>query len=292
MTKIHIIIPVFNGWSQTKVCLDALMASSYRDLEIIVVDHGSTDETKKTLPAQYPEVVHVLGEPTLWWTGATNLGIRTAMDRGADTIMLLNNDCYVTLETIERLITHGQRTRGAIIAPVQRDYLSKQVLCTTATTCYLLGFPTIIPPWGARDHLGKEQFLPTNLILGGRGVVISAEVFKRVGMFDEINLPHYGSDNDFYLRCRSAGIPLFIAANSTVYIDNRTTTMASDLGSKSFPQFLETMRDRRSHRNIQDLTALFKLHYPIKGLHHIGVVLNLLRYLTFYGWNRLRHVLS
>ncbi len=112
MNKIHIIIPVFNGWPQTKVCLDALRASSYRDLEIIVVDHGSTDETKKALPAEYPEVVHLLGEPTLWWTGATNLGIRTATNRGAGTIMLLNNDCYVTPETIERLMAHGQRTRG------------------------------------------------------------------------------------------------------------------------------------------------------------------------------------
>ena len=63
--KIHILILVLNGWKQTKICLDALRASTHHNLEIIVVDHGSTDGTKEALPVQYPEVVHVLGEPTL-----------------------------------------------------------------------------------------------------------------------------------------------------------------------------------------------------------------------------------
>jgi GT2 family glycosyltransferase len=291
MNKIHIIIPVFNGWQQTEICLNALRASICRNLEIIVVDHGSTDETKEALPTQYPEVVHILGEPTLWWTGATNLGIREAIHRGAESIMLLNNDCYVDSETIEKLIAHSRRAGEAIIAPVQRDFLTKRILCVKAITCYLLGFSTIIP---RKTHkgIGKQMLLPTKLIIGGRGVLIPKSVLQRVGMFDEVNLPHYGSDNDFYLRCRNVGIPLFIAADSTVYIDNRTTTIASNLGNMSLPQFLESLRDRRSHRNIRDLSALFKLHYPIKGLYQLGVALNLFRYFTLYGWKRLRHTLS
>lgn len=62
--EIHIIIPIFNGWKQTNVCLDALRAGEYKNLEIIVVDHGSTDKNKISLPVQYPEVVHVLGDPS------------------------------------------------------------------------------------------------------------------------------------------------------------------------------------------------------------------------------------
>ncbi len=52
MNKIHIVIPVFNGWKQTKLCLDALRASIYRDMEIIDVDHGSTDELINNSMAQ------------------------------------------------------------------------------------------------------------------------------------------------------------------------------------------------------------------------------------------------
>jgi len=84
--KVHIVIPVYNGWEQTKVCLDALRESKYKNLEIIVVDHGSTDETKAALPIEYPEVVHVFGDSSLWWTGTKSFGVRSAISRRAERI--------------------------------------------------------------------------------------------------------------------------------------------------------------------------------------------------------------
>src|SRR3990170_3560323 len=116
MDKIHIVIPVFNGWKQTEICLNALRAST----------------------------------------------------RGAETIMLLNNDCYVTPETIKRLVSHAKEIDEAIIAPVQRDFFSKRVLCITASTCYLLGFPTFLRLGKNMSVLGEPRLLPTKLIIGGR----------------------------------------------------------------------------------------------------------------------------
>ena len=63
MDKIYIIIPVFDGWKETKTCLDALRASSYRDLEIVLVNHGTNVEIKEALTAQYPEVLQIMGDP-------------------------------------------------------------------------------------------------------------------------------------------------------------------------------------------------------------------------------------
>ena len=291
MDKIHVVIPVFNGWKQTKICLDALRTSIYRNLEIIVVDHGSTDETKAVLPIQYPEVVHVLGEPTLWWAGAMNLGIRTALDRGANTVMLLNNDCYVSPETIERLLAHGQQSVDAIIAPKQKDAMTGQTICITVGTCFLLGFPTVLFPLRTARLIGKPKLIPTKIIGGGRGAMIPASVFKSMGLFDEANLPHYYADHDFYLRCRKQGVRLGIATDATVYVDNTRTTLAAKVEAIGFRKFLHTLVNRRSHRNVRDLTALFKLHYPLKGFHHLGVALNLLRYFTLYAWKRLIHML-
>ena len=42
---ISVIIPVHNGGKHIEKCLDALIASSYSPIEIIVVDDGSTDDT-------------------------------------------------------------------------------------------------------------------------------------------------------------------------------------------------------------------------------------------------------
>ena len=289
MSKIHIIIPVFDGWKQTKNCLDALRASVYRDLEIIVVDHGTDAEIKRNLPNYYPEVLIVPADPTLWWAGATNLGIRTAIGRGAKKIMLLNHDCYVEPDTIQRIAAHAERTSDALIAPVPFDYITKRALAVTVRTCFLLGFPLLMLP-GKTKFLGQPRLLPTKLILGGRGVLIPSSVFERFGLFDEVNLPSYYADFDFFLRCRSRGTRLFIAADARVYLDDTRTTLARGLEEMSLKDFLQTLVVPRSHRNIRDLTALFRLHYPIKGLHHVGVALNVFRYCLLYGWSRLKRI--
>lgn len=291
MDKIHIIIPVFDGWKQTKICLDALRASSYSDLEIIVVNHGTNEEIAEALPTQYPEVLQIRGESSLWWAGATNLGIRTAMSRGAKKIMLVNHDCYVEPETIQRIVAHAERTPNALIAPVPFDYITKRALAVTARTCFFLGFPTLTLP-GKIKYLGQPRLLPTKLILGGRGVLIPSSVFERLGLFDEVNLPSYYADFDFFLRCRSRGTPLFMAADARVYVDDTRTTLARGLEEMSLKYFLQTLVAPRSHRNIRDLTSIFRLHYPIKGLHHLGVALNLARYFVIYLWKRVRWSVS
>ena len=291
MDKIYIIIPVFDGWKETNTCLDALRASSYRDLEIIVVNHGTDEEIREALPTQYPEVLIITGEPRLWWAGATNLGIRAAMSRGAKKIMLLNHDCYVEPDTIEKIVAHAEQRANALIGPALLDYVTRQPLPTIARTCFLLGFP-LTTSLKKNKYLGQSGLLPTKLILGGRGVLVPTSAFERVGLLDEVNLPSYYADFDFFLRCRSRGIPLFIATDARVYVDDTRTTVARRLEEMSFKDFLRTLMVPRSHRNIRDLTTIFRFHYPIKGLHPIGVALNVIRYFMLYCCKRLKRIVS
>ena len=292
MDKIYVVIPVLNRWTQTERCLDHLRTSLHCSYHAVVVDHGSTDETKTALRTRYPEVLHIEAEPTLWWTGATNLGIKQAVERGAKAVMLLNNDCYVTRDTLARLSSHASQNPASIIAPVQFDAQNGHLLANVAASCFLLGFPTIPLRRKLRGKIGDRYLVPTKLILGGRGVIIPTVVFERVGVFDELNLPHYGADHDFYLRCQKRGIPLFIATDASVLVDGTRTTLATGLEEMNFRQFIASLKSRRSHRNVSDLVALFKAHYPLKGLHHIGVALNIARYTIVYLLKRILHGLS
>jgi GT2 family glycosyltransferase len=280
--QLQVVIPVFNGWSQTRQCLDSLRQSTFQDFSVLVVDHGSTDDTRKNLESDYPEVTRIVGTPDLWWTGATNLGIRAAIDRGAKAIMLLNNDCYLDAGAIGALHNSMSHIGNGVVAPVQQRYSDGAVQTTPLRTCFLLGFPMLHTSRKSLYHPGTSEPIPVRMIQGGRGAIVPTSVFERVGLLNERELPHYGSDLDFYLRCRNQGIPLFVVPNAVVHVDDTRTTMARRLRGMSLREFLETFRSRRSHRNLRDLSALFRLHYPIPGLWRLGVSLNLLRYTLLY----------
>lgn len=291
--RLHVIIPVYDGREQTATCIEALRQDScYKQTSILVVDHSPTASTAAALRSTHPEVTCLRGSPELWWAGATNLGIRWALEHGADMIMLLNNDCYAAPETLSGLLALADAAGLAIIAPVQIDYASRKVYCRTASSCFLLGFPTIIIPWRTHESPGRRGMCRTRLIIGGRGVLIPSEAFRRIGLFDEAGLPHYGADHDFFIRARQAGIPLFVAPDAAVYVDQRKTTIARELGRLSFREFRETLTSRRSHRNLRDIAALFKKHYPIASLYYIGIALHVTRYLVTYLWKRAFHLIT
>ncbi len=288
--NLFIIIPVYSGWEQTRTCLRHLQDSTDTEHTVIVVDHGSTDETRIGLGNEFPGTIHLPGTTDMWWTAATNLGIREALQRGATDIMLINNDCYVEDGTIACLKEHQASTGEAVIAPVQRSLQTGGILTRRMTTCFLLGFPTLLLPGRSLYRPDEHRLLPTRLIIGGRGVLFPVSVLEKTGLLNETDLPHYGSDHDFYLRCRKLGIPLYIASDAAVDIDDTTTTLATNFGQMPLARFLATLTERRSHRNLPELTVLFRLHYPIPGLYPLGVALNQLRYILMYAAARLMHV--
>ncbi len=288
---LHIIIPVYAGWPQTRRCLDALRRSRCREFVVCVVDHGPDDVIGQGLK-EYPEVVHLRGDSSLWWAGATNIGLRYALDRRAERIMLLNHDSYVGLETIGRLLGQCREKETAIIAPVQREDESGRILLIAPRECLWLGFadgrrgPTTI-----NTGMKEARVLPVSLIRGGRGVVITAGIFKQVGLLDEENLPHYYADHDFFLRCRKMGIPLYVDVDTEVFIDNRQTTLAWKPENLTLRDFIKSFSERRSHRNMRDLRMLFRKHYPVPWLSWVGFWLSMLRYVLVYSGKRIQRVL-
>lgn len=279
--SIYVVITDFNGWQQTRICLEKLAASSYQNFQTIVVDHGTSGETAEGI-AEFPNSIHLVGDPELWWTGSTNLGVRAALEQGADFVMLLNNDCYVGESTLAKLVQHLDGITAGIVAPVQRDASSGEAMVVRASTCFTLGFPTMILPHMRKLPDSGGRLLPTKLIVGGRGAMFPSQVFDRVGLFDEESLPHYGADHDFYLRCRACGVQLFVATDTDVFVDDTRTTTAHDPGAMTWSQFRQSFYDPRSHRNLDALKELFRRYYPVRMLYPVGIFLNVGRYILVY----------
>jgi len=294
MIPLTVVIPVYSGWKALHKCLEHLANSGYRDFETLVINHSPESQPPLDF-SQFTEATRLRvlqASPDLWWTGATNVGIREAKKTNQNGyIMLLNHDCFLDKDAMSHLVRAAVSNPGSIIAPVQLDADSRKVLVDTAYTSFLLGFSTIVTPSLCRFGRSRDT-ARTGMIVGGRGVLIPSKVFDEIGLLDEKDLPHYGSDNDFYLKCKKAGFTLLICRLATAYIDNSQTTEASSIGRLSIANFLSTFSNRRSHRNIKDQLALFRKHFPIPFLYPVGVFLNLVRYSFVYILARARFLLS
>jgi glycosyltransferase involved in cell wall biosynthesis len=77
MSKVTVVIPVFNGERYIHTALNSVFAQTYRDYEIICVDDGSTDGSA-TLLKQYGERIRIVGQRNAGQSAARNVGVSQA----------------------------------------------------------------------------------------------------------------------------------------------------------------------------------------------------------------------
>jgi O-antigen biosynthesis protein len=123
MPRISVIILTFNNLELTKACIDSvLQRSEYPNLEVIVVDNASSDDTPvylKELTQRNPDVRIVLNAENLGFAAGNNVGLSIAT---GDYLVLLNNDTVVTQGWIMSLIRHFQAyPKLGLLGPVTNN---------------------------------------------------------------------------------------------------------------------------------------------------------------------------
>jgi GT2 family glycosyltransferase len=90
------VVAVIVHWQDpedTLGCVESIAGEP--DVEIVVVDNGSREPVGPLLAQRAPQATCVLSDRNLGYAGGANLGIRAALERGAEVVLLLNNDVRV-----------------------------------------------------------------------------------------------------------------------------------------------------------------------------------------------------
>lgn len=194
---VFIVIPVHNRREYTRRCLECLQAQSRRDFTTVVVDDGSSDGTSQMVRHEFPEAVLLSGDGSLWWSGATNLGAAYALQSGASHILCLNDDTVPADDFLERLMETGSQFPDALVGAAAVDASTGNPCFTGECARWLTaGFR---PAGRAGQRIVEVSHAP------GRGLLIPAAVFQRIGFFDAVHFPMAGADYDFTQRARRAG---------------------------------------------------------------------------------------
>lgn len=202
--RVTIIVLSWNQRAVTLECLASLSRITYPHRHLLLVDNASTDGTPEAVRRGFPAVdVLALPENRLF-AGGNNAGIRHALDRGADMVLLLNNDTEVDPGFLEHLVARALSTpHCGMVAPKIYYYGDQRRLWYAGGE---VSFWT-----GTLRHVGIRQIDAGQHDAGGETgyatgccVLVPREAIERAGMLDEA-YRMYTEDADWSWRIRAAG---------------------------------------------------------------------------------------
>jgi N-acetylglucosaminyl-diphospho-decaprenol L-rhamnosyltransferase len=207
-SRITILIPVFNHLEYTQRCLECLRADSYKGIRIIVVDNGSTDGTRDWLRGQCGLELILndanLGCAPAWNQGARSAGVLavegTTGECASEWLVILNNDVLLPANWLDGLIASAKSRHLDVVSPALRE--------REMNYCF---------PDYSKEFMGRMNGVIRRGAAHGVCFAVCAEVFSRIGGFDESFKIGQFEDGDFFRRARLAGFKLGIVGGSFIH---------------------------------------------------------------------------
>ena len=203
--KVAVVVLAYNQRELTLQCLRSLAQVEYPqyNLQIVVVDNGSTDDTAQFVRTHHPTATILETGGNLGYAGGSDFGIEHALANGADYVVLVNSDVVVAPDSLLALVAAAERDP-------QAGFLGPKV-------CHLeepgtLQSAGISLDWRLRScHRGQNQIdagqfdsLAECEALSGCMILTSRRVLERIGLLDT-RFFMYHEEIDWCLRARAAG---------------------------------------------------------------------------------------
>lgn len=227
--QVDIIILSYRDFGHIKGCVDSVLASTYRDMNIYIVDNDSGREVVDSIKQRYrgrPRVSIIENSENLGYAEGNNVALRLAK---SEYIVLLNNDIIVEPGWLEPLLEKMQYDPAIAACQPKLLNLGDRGLFdySGAAGGYVdrYGYPflrgrlldTVERDEGQYD---SDAFLDW---CSGAAFMVRKSALDEVGLLDPL-LFMYGEENDLCWRLKKCGYKIAFAHRSVVYHEGRGST--------------------------------------------------------------------
>lgn len=216
IAKIFVIIVTYKGHLWYERCFKSLCDSEL-PVQTLVIDNASNDGTVEYIRAHFPDIHLIESKENLGFGRANNLGMRYALDNGADYVFLLNQDAWIEPNTITKLVCVAEKhPEYGILSPLQVNAEKSKVLSGVIDflsypthTCYDL-FNDLL--------LGTKKEIYSVREMNAAAWLLPRKTLEIVGGFDPIFL-HYGEDWNYMSRVLYHNMKIGLLPNVLVVHD-------------------------------------------------------------------------
>lgn len=206
LPAVYTVILNWNGLDDTRECLNSLRSVSYPNNRVVVVDNASQQDEAAAIESEFGDFVHVLrSETNRGFAGGVNVGIRYALKRGADYVLLLNNDTVVHPGFLSALVEAAEALRdvAAVCPKVYFHHRPDVIYSTGGRVSLWKGVARQI----GRGQIDRGQFdeIDVRDYADGVCMLVPRRALERVGLFDEEYFL-YWEETDWCVRARREGL--------------------------------------------------------------------------------------
>lgn len=213
---VAVIILNWNNWRDTVSCVDACRRLSWPQFRILVVDNHSTDQSAEMLRLHCPDVELIETGANLGFAGGNNIGIRRALELGAEFVWLLNNDAVPAPDALEALVKALSTTPEAACATSKIYYMHDPQKIWFAGGAWSKGCLRLRQQGAGQIDTGQFDRIREIGSVTGCSMLVPAAMIHIIGFLDERYFL-YWEDTDWSARAVTKKYKLLFVPDSHVW---------------------------------------------------------------------------
>jgi GT2 family glycosyltransferase len=273
-SKVAVVILNWNGLADTSECLESLQAIAYPNCETIVMDNGSSGDDARVLRERFGDSIRLIASrENLGFAGGCNLAMREALAKGADYLLLLNNDVTVDTQFLDELVRAAEGLpAAAALCPKIFFHDRPTIICSTGGR---------VNPWAGtarqvgrgEEDRGQYEQVAERDYADGACMLIRREALERVGLLDEEYFA-YWEETDWCARATEAGYRCYYVPAARIWHKaTRSQAPDSDYYYLFRRNALLFLRKRKSPLHLLSAVALYLFVFgPFYLIRHPGAI--------------------
>jgi GT2 family glycosyltransferase len=255
--KVSIIILNWNGLTDTIECLESLKKITYPNSEVVIVDNASRGNDVQVLQEKFGDYVHLIqNDRNYGFPEGCNIGMRYALTKGADYLLLLNNDTVVDPEFLTEMVkvAEADPSIGITGSKIYYYYEPNRIQAAGGKINWWLGY---IDTYGREDDTGQYDTIAERDYLYGTSFLIKKDVIEKISFMDPFFF--FGVEEyDYCTRASRAGFKVVYVPGSKVW----HKAGASSAKLPDHPETLRLIRKSSGRGEYKYYYRLFRKHGP------------------------------
>lgn len=262
--KISIIIPVYNVEKYLKECMDSIVRQTLKDIEIIVINDGSTDNSRKILEEYKEENVIIIDKANGGLSSARNIGIIKAKGKY---VMFVDSDDYINDNMCEELFKIAEETGSDVVKCGMRLFFEE-----SDKEDYIL--------YKQKEDVksySNEEVLKKYFSYEIRGYICSMIVNRNFLIENDIKFPE-----GFYYEDILPSLKILNVANTTTLVNKsfynyrqRNTSISNTIKEKNVKDYII---------QVEKCIDYYDKNVDIKSIYEYMEAFKILNYLNAINW--------